>query len=144
MALPDDLLKTIANLKKRLDNIERNPQPPNIAIATWSDSTITVNANFHFTKNFMLNGKNGERLIGIPEITVYKNAVVHDNRWPWGPGWTAPEAMGFRVHWMFDHHESDGNNLRLFVTLANDTGSAITVVLRVRIRYLQQSGAPAL
>ncbi len=140
MALPDDLLKTIADLERRVKNIERNPQPPNIVVTPFQTGGRLLAANSHDTYRITVSTPTNAKLLAIPEVTVYKDVVSNDNEYPYALGWTYAEALNFHIHWWFDESWSDGNNLVMFLNTINNNATSIDVKWRVRFRYLQQGG----
>jgi hypothetical protein len=140
MALPEDILTTINNIDRRLKNLERSPQPPNIVLSNYMEWTKTIGANSHDTRRFILQAPNNARVLAIPEITIYHDSVSSDNEYPYAPGWVYAEALNFHIHWWFDEFYSDDNNLHMMLNLTNNNATPQTIVARVRFRYLQSSG----
>lgn len=143
MALPDTILTIINDLKRRVDALERNPQPPNVEIFTYDDAAVHFDAHSHNTVGYAVALPNDGRLLGTPEITVFRDSVDLGNVFPFAPGWTYEEALNFRIHWHFDMAFGDGTNPVLMVFLVNDNDHAIDIVLRVQYRYLQRGAGGA-
>lgn len=80
-------------------------------------------------------------LLPPAEITFYKTSVTSANRYPLGSGvggnWTDAEVLGFNYDLDFDHFQSDGKNIKLILTMKNQTGSSIDIYFQIGVRYIK-------
>lgn len=80
-------------------------------------------------------------LLPPAEITFYKTSVLPGNRYPFNAGmggnWTDAEVLGFNYDLDFDYHQSDGKNIKLILTMKNQTGSSIDIYFGLSVRYIK-------
>src|SRR4051794_14883212 len=114
MALPNDIIRTIADLKRRLSNLESNPQPPAINLSNNGALTFDLAAagtsGDWFLITATLSDGAGKRLIPQENRSLYKSGLTAADIWPNGANWTDTEIRNLQVMSWWEWGDTDNNN----------------------------------
>jgi hypothetical protein len=142
MALNDDILTRIQELDRRLKNLERNPQPPNISSTSVFYATFTLQAagttgdTVTITANLTDNG--GKRIFAVPIVALFKNTfstppdgMYYGDRYPNGSSWSAQDVRDIDFVGWADYAETDylsDTNLVCKYLVRNKKATTITLI----------------
>jgi hypothetical protein len=142
MALPNDILSTIGDLRRRLRNLESNPQPPSITLSETGTASFDLAAAGDASHNDVylitaeLTELDDKRLLVMPTFSIYKTSVGVANLWPFGANWTIAEQRNLFITTWMDWGETDNNNAVFKILLQNKHTAAITgLLLKINFRY---------
>lgn len=141
MALPNDIIRTIADLKRRLSNLEGNPQPPAINLSDSGSLSFDLAAGGSsgdwFAITATLSNEDAKRLLVQPNFSLYKSGGTADDQWPSGANWTDAEVRGLRVTSWLDWGSTDNADAVFKVLLVNAGASALAgLIFETNFRFL--------
>lgn len=128
------LLKAIDDLNKRIDKLERFPQPPTMVDSNLAETAFSLpaagTAGDIVIAYFNLHNANSFKMLGAPRLEVYKNSTISaDNLWPLGANWTATELRGLDIIPLTVRttpYTTDYNDLMVYYFFRNRGAGAIS------------------
>lgn len=140
MALPEDILDEIRDLKRRVNNLERNPQPPNISLSDTATASFSLppfpNPGFIVLLTTTIDNTDDKRLLAVPNQSIYKDSVSAANLWPFGSNWSNQDRVDVLVTTWIDWGTTDNNNVVVRTMLQNWGSSTFNLIFKVNHRFL--------
>jgi hypothetical protein len=139
--LPKSILNKIDNLERRVESLEKTPQPPNIGLTDDFEASFSVGANASVTVTVTNFNANNKRLLSLESFSVFKNSISGANLFPVGANWSTADTFNLDVFTWIDWSQSDNNNVILRVLVRNWNASSINLLIHGNFRYLLNSAS---
>lgn len=140
MTLPTNLLDEVKDLKRRVADLERNPQPPNISLSDTATASFTVDplngGNYLWILTNTLDHDDGKRIMAVPNQSLYKDSVSAANLWPSGSNWSIQDKFDLVVVTWVDWGSTDNNNVVTKMMIQNWGSSTFNLIYKCNHRFL--------